>query len=194
MSSAPSTTKSPSAPSLTDSKRAIDWIEMLSRHQDALRRTIVAQMGSGQADCLDDIMQEVALAAVNSNCPPESDEKILPWLNQIARHKIQDHWRKLQRQQRLHNRLVDTAQEPRVALTPYEWVLKCETRDFVTSALAQLPEGDRQLLLQKYRQEKNCQQIAHEKGLSLKTIEYRLSRARQMLRKILNRDTEPSKL
>ncbi|NOX99858.1 MAG: sigma-70 family RNA polymerase sigma factor [Verrucomicrobia bacterium] len=172
------------------SELTIDWASMLHQHENQLRQTVTAQLSGGHEDAVDDIMQEVAIAAMNSASPPELEEKVLPWLRQIARHKIQDHWRKVQSQKRLAGSLEKSSVNTATVLTPFEWVMKIESRELVLSALDQLPKDDRDLLLQKYRQEKNCQDIARENGLSLKSIEYRLSKARRLLRKILNSNKE----
>ncbi|MFK5921240.1 MAG: sigma-70 family RNA polymerase sigma factor [Verrucomicrobiota bacterium] len=176
------------------SSTAIDWMEMLRRHDQQLRQTVAARLSGGHEHHVDDIMQELAIAVTNSTCPPESEEKALPWLCQIARHKVQDHWRKVQRQQRLNTRLENCPPEQNPIPTPFEWVMQIESKEQILSALDQLPEKDRELLLQKYRQEKNCQQLARDQGISLKSIEYRLTRARGLLRRILNSSQETQSL
>jgi len=185
-----SVSKVQSAPSSTGSKVVIDWIVMLRRHDQQLRQTVTSQLSGGHEDNVDDIMQEVAIAATSNSSPPEEEEKALPWLRQIVRHKIQDHWRQVYRQKRLNESLEETPVNTQTVLTPFEWVMKIESRDSVLSALQQLPEDDRSLLNQKYRQGKDCHEISREKGLSLKSIEYRLSRARRLLRNILNSTNE----
>ncbi len=182
------------APADHHSSTAIDWMEMLRRHDQQLRQTVAARLSGGHEHQLDDIMQELAIAATNSTCPPESEEKALPWLRQIARHKVQDHWRKVQRQQRLNTRLENCPPEQSPIPTPFEWVMQIESKEQILSALDQLPETDRELLLQKYRQGKNCQQLARDQGVSLKSIEYRLARARGLLRRILNSSQETQSL
>jgi RNA polymerase sigma-70 factor (ECF subfamily) len=173
-----------------NSEQAIDWITTLRQHDSQLRQTVTAQLIGGHEDAVDDIMQEVAIAATTSKSPPELEEKILPWLRQIARHKIQDHWRKFHRHKRLSEHLEASSPEAQKVLTPFEWVLQVESRNTVSDALSELPEDDRDLLLQKYSQEIPCSEIASASGLSLKSIEYRLSRARNTLRKILNSHNE----
>jgi len=185
-----SVSKVQSAPSSTGSEVVIDWIVMLRRYDRQLRQTVASQLSGGHEDTVDDIMQEVAIAATSSSSPPELEEKALPWLRQIARHKIQDHWRTVYRQKRLNESLEETPANTQTVLTPFEWVMKVESRDSILSALQQLPEDDRSLIIQKYRLEKNCHEIAKENGLSLKSIEYRLSRARRRLRNILNSTNE----
>ena len=172
------------------SKHAIDWIEMLRRYDGKIRQTITAQLIGGHEEAVDDIMQEVAIAATKSQSTPTSEEKALPWLRQIARHKIQDHWRKFHRQQHLNAHWEQSAVETRTIPTPYEWVLQIESQNAITDALQKLPKDDRELLIQKYSQAKRCAEIASATGLSIKSIEYRLSRARNTLRKILTSQNE----
>lgn len=185
-----STQAAQAAPTDSEHSTAIDWVDLLRRHDQQLRQTVTARLSGGHEHHVDDIMQELAIAAINSSCPPQLEEKALPWLRQIARHKTQDHWRKVQRQQRLDASLKSSLPDQAPVPTPFEWVMKIESREQIISALDQLPEKDRELLVQKYRQEKNCQQLARDQGISLKSIEYRLTRARGLLRRILTSSQE----
>lgn len=69
--------------------------------------------------------------------------------------------------------------------TPYEWVLQIEETQQISDALNQLPDEQRLLLEKKYLQGATCESLSKLLGKSLKSIEYRLAKARQSLRNLL---------
>lgn len=62
------------------------------------------------------------------------------------------------------------------------------TRDLHT-ALERLPEDERTLLKDKYLLEQSYEQLATSRNISVKTVEYRLLKARQAIRQLLENTT-----
>ena len=122
-------------------------------------------------------MQEVALASVKSTNPPTEKAKVLPWLKSVARHKVQDHWRKVGRERRIQKGV--TAEEQ---LSAWDWVLRADRIDTVREALGELEPGERRLDVEKYGEDRTCRELADREGVSPKSLEYRLSKAREKLR------------
>ena len=61
---------------------AIDWKIALAQHQRWLRTVIFARVRETQA--IDEVLQEVALAAVKQQAPLADAAKIAPWLYRLA--------------------------------------------------------------------------------------------------------------
>jgi RNA polymerase sigma-70 factor (ECF subfamily) len=69
-----------------------------------------------------------------------------------------------------------------VECPPGEWLLKSESSNGVNSAMERLDPQDRQILLLKYTEGWGYQELADHLGISIKTVEYRLLKARKSLR------------
>jgi RNA polymerase sigma-70 factor (ECF subfamily) len=65
-------------------------------------------------------------------------------------------------------------------------MLRDETSASVADGLSQLDAQDRQLLMLKYTEGWGYQELANHLGISIKTVEYRLLKARKALRARLN--------
>jgi RNA polymerase sigma-70 factor (ECF subfamily) len=63
------------------------------------------------ATVAEDVTAETFLAAVPAVRKPDASEPSVAWLVGIARHKLADHWRRVEREQR-GLRLLDGEQEP----------------------------------------------------------------------------------
>ena len=60
----------------------IDWQAALAQHGGWLRTVVRARLGEPQA--VDEVMQEVSLAAVESRSPLADPSKVAPWLYRLA--------------------------------------------------------------------------------------------------------------
>src|SRR5436190_16963263 len=60
----------------------VDWVTALQRHGRWLRRVILTRLGERQA--VDEVMQEVSLAAVASPAPPADGAQVGAWLYRVA--------------------------------------------------------------------------------------------------------------
>jgi RNA polymerase sigma-70 factor (ECF subfamily) len=60
----------------------IDWQAALAEHDRWLRTVVLARAGEVQA--VDEIMQEVSLAAVRQSAPLADAAKVAPWLYRLA--------------------------------------------------------------------------------------------------------------
>jgi RNA polymerase sigma-70 factor (ECF subfamily) len=154
-------------------------------------RVLVARQLSGEGEeAIEDVLQEVALAFHAADAIEPDAGKQDAWLRQVAAHKVQDYWRRVERRRRLRTRLTElsdagTPLEP----SPYEWVISLESTRELRAALEQLSEDDRTLIEDKYLRDQSYQQLAASRKMSVKTIEYRLLRARQAIRQNLENRT-----
>jgi len=163
------------------------WHQSVRMHARVLRDWTRRFLGGEEG--LDDVMQEVALATVTSASLPSEEEKILPWLKAVARHKVQDHWRKIERQRRLHDE-VEASQIPYTATSSTEWLLEVDRLDEVREVLDSLPADARKLLVAKYSEGRSYEEMAESEGITPKALEYRLSKARELMRARLGQNDE----
>lgn len=161
---------------------AIDWQAALAQHDRWLRTVVLARVRERQA--VDDVMQEVALAAVRQAAPLADAAKLAPWLYRLAVRQALLHRRKCGRRRKLHNGYGKEYAERNI-LEPLGWLLADERQDLVRQALGRIAVRDREILLLKYTEGWNYHQIALHLGVSHSAIEARLHRARRRLREEL---------
>ncbi len=161
----------------------IDWAAELAKHERWLRTVIAARLGEPQA--VDEVMQEVAVAAVEQKAPIEDRNKIAPWLYRLAVTQSLLYRRKMGRKRKLTDRYAerfqpterDTRQED-----PLGWLLAEERRGQIREAMEQLPQRDAEILMLKYTQQWSYKDLAEHLGISESAVEARLHRARKRLR------------
>lgn len=166
----------------------IDWQSALTVHDRWLRTVVLARLREPQA--VDDVMQEVALAAVRQAAPLADVSKLAPWLYQLAVRQSLLYRRKCGRQRRLIDNAArhhGNGQPETAEHQPLAWLLVGERQKLVRRALDVLPARDAQILLLKYTEEWDYHQIASHLGCSHSAVETRLHRARQRLRQALLR-------
>jgi RNA polymerase sigma-70 factor (ECF subfamily) len=164
----------------------INWHRLLVDHDRWLRTVVLARVGESAA--VDEVMQEVALAAVKQQAPLCDAGKAAPWLYRLAVTQALLYRRRQGRWRRLTGRYAErerpTEHDGRV-LDPLEWLLAAERQDFVRQALRRLPRREAEILLLKYTENWNYEQLAQHLGVSESAIESRLHRARAKLRREL---------
>ena len=164
----------------------IDWNAALAEHDRWLRTVVFARLGEPQA--VDDVMQEVSLAAVRQHAPLEDPSKIAPWLYRLAVTQSLMYRRKRGRQRKLADRYAqrlrpaDGHSQPG---DPLRWLLAGERRELVRKALGRLARRDVELLLLKYSEDWSCRRLTEHLGISQTALQARLHRARQSLRREL---------
>lgn len=161
----------------------IDWRATLARHDRWLRTAVFARLRD--RDAVDEVMQEVALAAVRQAAPIRDPEKVAPWLYRLAVTQCLLYRRKRGRQRKLTDRYLQrqpSAEWHNDTPDPLDWLLAEERRQLVRLAVERLPGRDAELLLLKYSQDWSYHQIAEHLGISHSAVESRLHRARRKLR------------
>lgn len=165
---------------------ALDWQALLAEHDRWLRTIVYARVREPQA--VDEVMQEVALAAVRQKAPLADPSKAAPWLYRLAVRQSLMYRRKQGRRRKL----VDSyAQQVRASAPdarqcdPLSWLLADERRKLVRLALARLPKRDAEILLLKYGEDWSYLELAKRMGTSSSAIQARLHRARNRLREEL---------
>jgi RNA polymerase sigma-70 factor (ECF subfamily) len=112
-------------------------------------------------------------------------------LYRVALRQVINHHRASGRRRRLHDGFAQTGQVRSFAREPDpgEWLMRQEADTSLAEGLKRVDPQDRQLLLLKYTEGWGYQQLAQHLGISVKTVEYRLLKARRALRAAIE-DTE----
>lgn len=163
--------------------RGIDWRAALGEHDRWLRAVVYARVREPQA--VDEVMQEVALAAVRQAAPIADPSKVAPWLYRLAVRQALLYRRRCGRRRRLEARYADRAPSGgygQPSPDPLQWLLAAERCRLVREALGRLLPRDSEILLLKYSEDWSYHQIAAHLGVSHSAVEARLHRARKRLR------------
>jgi RNA polymerase sigma factor (sigma-70 family) len=161
-----------------------DWAARLAEHNRWLRTVILARLGEPQA--VEEVMQEVALAAVAQRTPLTDLARLGPWLYRIAVRQALLYRRRRGRQRKLLRGLAWTESgDQSHSWDPLDLLLRDERQALVREALERLPGRDREILLLKYTENWSYKELADNMGVSESAVEARLHRARQRLREAM---------
>src|SRR4051794_9985599 len=170
------TTPTPTAEGTAGSP--IDWAATLAEYDRRLRIAVGARLGDRQA--VDEVMQEVALAAVEQRAPLLEPAKVGAWLHRLAIRKSLLYRRRNGRHQRLVDRFArrdGSRVDGRIAPDPLDWLLAVERNESVRQAMARLPGRDVEILLLKYTEDWTYRRLAEHLGIAESALEARLHRA-----------------
>jgi RNA polymerase sigma-70 factor (ECF subfamily) len=176
----------PSSAEAAGTDQAVDWQEQLGRHRNWLRTVILARAGEVQA--VDEIMQEVAVAAVEQRSPLSDPTKTAPWLYQLAVRQSLMYRRKQGRRRNLERQYAERVARRSQSSSdadPLGWLLADERRQLIRAAVKRLHPRDAELLLLKYTENWDYHQIADHLGISHSAVQSRLHRARERFREEL---------
>jgi RNA polymerase sigma-70 factor (ECF subfamily) len=126
----------------------------------------------------EDLTAESFLAAVHAARKPDAPDPSIPWLIGVARHKLADHWRRVEREQR-GLRLLDG--EPARVDDPWETVVD---RIRAREVLDRLGAHHRAALTLRYLDGLPVPEVARHLDRTLRATEALLVRARAAFRRI----------
>lgn len=151
----------------------------VSRYADAVYGYINYRLAP-RADLVEDVVQDVFLAALASLASFQGTSSLRTWLLGIARHKVEDHYR---RQLRALEPLDEEAVElPVDTPLPDEAIDRARAKEKSQHVLQQLPEAYRLVLLWRYWENRSVRDIAGATGKTEKAVERLLARARMRFR------------
>jgi RNA polymerase sigma-70 factor, ECF subfamily len=165
-----------------DLSGVLDWGATLAEHDRWLRRVVASRLGEPQA--VDEVMQDVALAAVAQRSPLHNPARVAVWLYRLAVRQVLIYRRKTGRQRSLVGRYAarKDVSEIDAAPSPLGWLVRDERQQLVQDALRRLPPRDAELFILKYAEGYTARELAERLGVTVSTIEARLHRARRRLR------------
>ncbi len=158
----------------------LTWAEALEQCHAWLRRVALAR--GGEAAAVDDIMQDVAVAAAENHGRLRDPTRVESWLYRLTVTAALHYRRRCGRRRKLIERAVE--REPtRVETDPtYDWLVSDEQTRLVRQALERLPPKDAEILLLKYADDCKYHELAERLGISPSAVDGRLQRARRRLR------------
>jgi RNA polymerase sigma-70 factor (ECF subfamily) len=154
-------------------------------HEGWLRRVIAAR--TGEAAAVEEVWQQVALAAIEQRWPLVDPAKVAPWLHRLAVIAAARYCRQLGRQRRAVRQWagVQACTGCGAAPDPLRLLMRRERLELTRQALALLAPRDAEILLLKYGERWTYRQIAEHLGLTDRAVDSRLLRAREALRRAL---------
>jgi RNA polymerase sigma-70 factor, ECF subfamily len=139
---------------------------------------------SPHADLVDDVVQDVFLAALKGLAAFEGQSSLRTWLVAIARHKIEDIYR-----QRLRGALALDLDSTEVEPTSNEIALdekidKARAGAKARRVLERMPERYALILLWRYWEQRSARDVAAAIGTTEKSVERLLARARAKFKEL----------
>jgi RNA polymerase sigma-70 factor (ECF subfamily) len=148
-----------------------DWIYPFVRHRLVPR-----------ADLIEDLIQEIVFAAWQALPRFRGDADLRSWVMGIARHKLEDYYRKRTHEIEISEEDEDPPQ-PAVMLGFEQHLDSAALQKKVQKTLAMLPEAYTLALIWQYRDEKSIREMAQLTGKTEKAMERLLARARESFRR-----------
>ncbi|MBI3860625.1 MAG: RNA polymerase sigma factor [Planctomycetia bacterium] len=171
----------------TAARPALDWSALLVRHERWLRTAVFARLR--ERDGVDEVMQAVAVAALQQQAPLLDLSKAAPWLYRLAVWQSLQYRRRAGRQRKLTGNyaLHQPADHAPCGPDPLAWLLADERQRLTREALERLPRQEAEILLLKYTEDWSYRDLAAHLGIRESAVESRLHRARRRLRCELNK-------
>lgn len=151
-------------------------------HGRWLRTVLIAR--SRDPTAVDDLLQDVLLAATKAEADERPIDDLRPWLYRVAVRRALLHRRSLGRRRRRQacQAELDRASDGGEPGDPLAWLIARERGELLRQALRELPAKETELLMLKYSEDWNYEQIAAHLGLTVSAVDGRLHRARERLR------------
>lgn len=162
---------------------------LMAKYHKAIYHLIIRMVGNGED--VEDLTQEAFIKAFNS-LPSFNDEfAFSTWLYKIATNNCIDYLRKRKLKtfsidRPRHSEDGDQQYEiPDDSHIPDSDILQNQQTMTIQSAIEQLPEKYRVVIVMRHQEEKSYEEIAEELDLPLGTVKAHIFRAREMLYRAL---------
>ena len=158
--------------------------EFVSRYADPIYG-YVSQRLAPRADLVEDLVQEVFLAALQKLDTFTGKSSVLGWLFGIARHKVEDLYRARLREPESLADIEDGPLSGPVALPEFdEMIDRARAQEKTQRILARLPEAYGLVLLWRYWEDHSTKEMASQTARTEKAMERLLARARAHFRRL----------
>lgn len=163
--------------------------ELLRRHKPALYGFVRRYVGD--ADSAVDVVQETFVAAWRALARYDARRPFAVWLRAIALNKCRDRARRLAVRRFILGEKDELSAEAQEQPDPAPFgearLIPTQRRAVIQKAIDRLPEKLKEPLLLTYFDEMTQQEAADILGVTLKTVETRVYRARQRLAELIDR-------
>ena len=130
----------------------------------------------------EDLTQQIFIRAYERLATLRELDRFLPWLQRIS-HNTCKNWLRQQNGATIGFEAVNDADFTETAASPEEIALKTEVETVVREAISDLQETDRKLMEARYIEGASYSELQIESGLSYAAIVNRLKRAKQKVRR-----------
>lgn len=151
--------------------------ELFEDHKDRVAAQI--QRMTGDPACVDDLVQEVFIAAFANLASFRGDSQFRTWLYRIATNKVRNWWDSDQRRRRREQRAVELP-DPGPS-TPDEDLEAHEHRERLYRAMATLSAKLREAFVARVIEGMSLQEASAALGVPISTVSYRTRRAEDLL-------------
>jgi len=155
--------------------------EFVARYADQIYLYIRSRL-IPRLDVVDDLVQEVFLAAWENLATYRGESPLGWWLQGIARHKVENFYRTCLRSPFPLEEASQEAPQVVMEVDIDEFLDRGRLQEKIRSVLATLPEAYRLALLWRYWENCSAQEMAMRTGKTEKAIERLLAHAREMFR------------
>ncbi len=144
----------------------------------------ITYSATGSVDKSEELAQQAFIKAWNNLYQLKDLSKFRSWLCSIARHVINDFFRRQKNEITSKAIPMDSIQgHPSEDAGPVEASISKEREAIVNEALSKIPDTFREPLILYYREDKSYRQVADQLGFSEHTARQRISHAKNLLRK-----------
>jgi RNA polymerase sigma-70 factor (ECF subfamily) len=155
--------------------------EFVSRYADSIY-SYVRKRIMPRPEPVEDIVQEVFLAALQSLEAYRGEARLRHWLLGIARHKVEDYYRRRLREAEWPDLDDELAQEQSVVPQYEDEMDRATARERTNRVLSVLPETYALVLMWRYFEGRTTREIAQSTGKTEKAVERLLARAREQFK------------
>ena len=157
--------------------------EFVARYSDSVYG-YVRQRLAPRSDLVDDLVQDVFIAALRGLPGFRGSSSLRGWLVGIARHKVEDYYRTQIRQMRsLSDVEDDSGGMPTLSPLLNEAIDRSRLEQKTRRVLARLSEPYGLVLLWRYWEKRSAREMAESTGKTEKAIERLLARARSQFKR-----------
>lgn len=151
--------------------------ELFASHRQQVARHVLRM--TGDASCVDDLVQEVFIAAFSALTGFRRDAQFDTWLYTIAANKVRNWWDARRRRQVREQNAIGGA--PGEARSPEEEALAAEHVQRFYAALGSLPDKLREAFTARAIEHMSLQEASRVLDVPVSTVSYRTRRAEELL-------------
>ncbi len=151
--------------------------ELFTRHKQRVARQILRM--TGDPTSVEDLLQEVFVAAFSALSGFRQDAQFETWLHTIATNKVRNWWDAQRRREARERNAASPA--PRESASPEDHALATEHLARFYAALGALPDKLREAFTARAIEHLSLQEASALLGVPVSTVSYRTRRAEELL-------------